>query len=381
MANKLHRGELFLTSLELDAFQRDLENSYKELFQSHLSVPWRLMPIDQPARSLGSPSVALATALSQLDVTAVDPNMITSQNVYTRSSDHVTWVDSPSVTESLHSTDEKAVKSSLNDKANSHMHDKVVDVESQESHIEKVEYDQSSSIYQKLHPPEEKLSGLPQWVQLLHRIVSEICYTTNIHIFVPPSQNGEAESEQQNFAIETVLDKLINNEYQSTSEVLNELYMVFVCAFRSFSPGTYQWMSALDLSSRLNDLRIANDLKDSEVSYKSYTATTMDTIKKHNGLSMDDFERELAIINNTQQDPVPNKDTSITEDEKSEFYDSVNTLDLEYHLELFTVFEHSAIWKIIGNGEIELDENNTDPKIFRAMIKWAKDKRESIATA
>uniref|UniRef100_A0A3B0MKB8 Uncharacterized protein n=1 Tax=Theileria annulata TaxID=5874 RepID=A0A3B0MKB8_THEAN len=203
----------------------------------------------------------------------------------------------------------------------------------------------------------------------------------------------DVEGEPKEWNIENILESLLMNEFENSSKVFSLVYMFLVRQFKVIPPGTLDWMCAQDMSNKLDQLRIQEGLLDSEKLH-SFPDETVDQpipqpvpeppleVKKPR-TSMEDFEHEISLINKSDD---YNSTISlpevkiITDEERMEFYNNVMELDQEYQLELFTVFEHAAVWKIVGNGEIELDDRNTDPKIYRGMIKWVKEKKKVATT-
>ncbi|BAM39434.1 conserved hypothetical protein [Theileria orientalis strain Shintoku] len=190
---------------------------------------------------------------------------------------------------------------------------------------------------------------------------------------------------------EYILENLLENKFENASYVFSLLYTFLVQQFKVAIPGSREWMCAQDVSNKLEELRSEKRLSDAEKLHNFQETpkpeapppqTTGDLPAhrepKRPRTSMEDFEHELSLINNVNEySPTISlpEVQSITDEERMEFYENAMLLQQDFQMELFTVFEHAAVWKIVGNGEIELDDQNTDPKIYRGMIKWVKEKR------
>ncbi|PHJ16243.1 bromodomain protein [Cystoisospora suis] len=64
----------------------------------------------------------------------------------------------------------------------------------------------------------------------------------------------------------------------------------------------------------------------------------------------------------------------VTPQERESFQQLLGQLDMEVHLELYSVFRDRALWLSFDTGEVELDDANTAPEVFRmyteAEEKW-----------
>ncbi|EAN34179.1 hypothetical protein TpMuguga_01g00941 [Theileria parva strain Muguga] len=211
----------------------------------------------------------------------------------------------------------------------------------------------------------------------------------------PEVRSGKVvDNKPKELDLENILESLLMNEFENSSKVFSLIYLFLVKQFKVIPPGTLEWMCAQDMSIKLDELRIAEGLMDSEKLHSFPDDTLVPQVIppplepappeiKKARTSMEDFEHEIALINKSDDYnstiSLPEV-KNITDEERMEFYSNVTELDQEYQLELFTVFEHAAVWKIVGNGEIELDDRNTDPKIYRGMLKWVKEKKKVVAT-
>ncbi|UKJ88307.2 hypothetical protein MACJ_000751 [Theileria orientalis] len=206
---------------------------------------------------------------------------------------------------------------------------------------------------------------------------------------------SETTKEKEVKGFEYILENLLANKFENASYVFSLLYTFLVLQFKIAPPGSNEWMSAQDISNKLEELRSERRLSDAEKLHNfqepqppeapQHPIVELPSYKepKRPRTSMEDFEHELSLINNVN-DYSPTislpEVQNITDEERMEFYENAMLLEKDFQMELFTVFEHAAVWKIVGNGEIELDDQNTDPKIYRGMIKWVKEKRNLTPT-
>ncbi|UKK00705.2 hypothetical protein MACK_000779 [Theileria orientalis] len=209
---------------------------------------------------------------------------------------------------------------------------------------------------------------------------------------------SESTKEKEVRGFEYILENLMENKFENASYVFSLLYTFLVQQFKKALPGSNEWMCAQDISNKLEELRSEKRLSDAEKLHNFQEPPKPEAPPpllhpiveapayrepKRPRTSMEDFEHELSLINNVN-DYSPTislpEVQNITDEERMEFYENAMLLEQDFQMELFTVFEHAAVWKIVGNGEIELDDQNTDPKIYRGMIKWVKEKRNLTPT-
>eukprot|EP01056_Protomagalhaensia_sp_Gyna25_P002251 Protomagalhaensia_sp_Gyna_25__2250@NODE_2229_length_1206_cov_4_054841_g1848_i0_p1_GENE_NODE_2229_length_1206_cov_4_054841_g1848_i0NODE_2229_length_1206_cov_4_054841_g1848_i0_p1_ORF_typecomplete_len158_score37_19UL42/PF17638_2/26UL42/PF17638_2/15_NODE_2229_length_1206_cov_4_054841_g1848_i020493 len=54
--------------------------------------------------------------------------------------------------------------------------------------------------------------------------------------------------------------------------------------------------------------------------------------------------------------------------ERRSFQKMLSALPVTAHLELYAQFEHTAKWREVKEGQVELDDANTPPAVFREMM-------------
>jgi len=65
---------------------------------------------------------------------------------------------------------------------------------------------------------------------------------------------------------------------------------------------------------------------------------------------------------------------AVTNEERAAFQCLLGKLEASQHLELFHQFESTAQWKQFPHGDVELDDRNTRPHVFRQMVGWCREK-------
>ncbi|KAH8581738.1 ABC transporter [Cryptosporidium sp. chipmunk genotype I] len=224
-------------------------------------------------------------------------------------------------------------------------------------------------------------------------------------------------------SLNCIISKLENNEYSSAAHVFSDVYSVWICGFRSVEPGKTLWTKAVDASLNFN-LKLLNEplQDDFLLTYpggtpKGSTKNVKSTIdgslgleppkkiqntgKNSNSLLFDGsgkdssyqtFSRSKKSTSNNQssqnssgsksnkaskkhfQAPSSYSAKGITEPERHEFQSLLSQLSQNDHVELFNSFFSTAHWKEVNSGEVELDDQQTPPNVFREMIKWCKVK-------
>lgn len=220
-------------------------------------------------------------------------------------------------------------------------------------------------------------------------------------------------------SLNCIINKLENNEYSSAAHVFCDIYSVWICGFRSVEPGKTLWTKTVDASLNFN-LKLLNEplQDDFLLTYPggaskgpSKTAKSIidgssvleppkkiqNTGKNTNSALFDDsgkdsgyhtFGRNKKSSNNQssqnssgsksnktskkQSQTSFNANKGITEPERHEFQSLLSQLSQNDHVELFNSFFFTAHWKEVNSGEVELDDHQTPPNVFREMIKWCK---------
>ncbi|GIX63114.1 bromodomain protein [Babesia caballi] len=136
--------------------------------------------------------------------------------------------------------------------------------------------------------------------------------------------------------------------------------------FKYQAPGTTPWMSAHDACCKLEKLRRDSGLVDSETAHVGFGG-------KHPPASMPTHVPKPLPVNLgfvVEMHPISNH-------EKLQFQEILSTLSAENHLEMYIAFEYLAVWRNVGNGDIELDDEATNPNVFREMMRWAQQRHLS----
>ncbi|OEH74978.1 bromodomain-containing protein [Cyclospora cayetanensis] len=95
-------------------------------------------------------------------------------------------------------------------------------------------------------------SDAADWPRRMQRILLELCKQPVCLPFLPrvsPAEAHYAELARKVYpavplSLETVLERLENGCYSRSLEVFNDVYSVFMCAFRYYEPGNQYWMMA-----------------------------------------------------------------------------------------------------------------------------------------
>ncbi|KAK1936470.1 hypothetical protein X943_003685 [Babesia divergens] len=367
MANTIFRGELYLTSAELESFRKRLEQLCAATLgeDAAVNVPWQLAPVDASAvRSIGMHQEPLDIGAS------LPPRRERSNNrpIRMNANESQTTVDVPG-----HSTIDDDIDSLFKE-----IMDEDEDFDEIELPIapqpnifpqqyETVEYEDQSPIYCLLNPAEGTFSNMPSWAQKFHAVISSLCRTKSGSMFLTPFKKNQEHTDvspenkvqtEPELSLQTVLENFLNNKYTSTTEAFSDVYMTIIDGFNTQVPGTEPWMTAQDACSKLEGLRRESGLVDSEIAHvagfggKHPPATQPPSLARQLPVNLD-FVSEIQPISNQ---------------EKVHFQETLATLSAECHLELYIAFEYLAVWRNVGNGEIELDDEATNPNVFRYVL-------------
>eukprot|EP00371_Babesia_bovis_P002108 XP_001610755.1 hypothetical protein [Babesia bovis T2Bo] len=363
MASTLYRGEILLTSTELEAFRERLNQLWEAAGEgSGVEVPWKLTPLD----------AAVSRAQSLLHSDLIDMNVsltpkrerssssIAKKNALRRSS-FSDVVDHETIDEDIDSLFQEIMDEEFDEIENI--------IEPHQSAYkdldETVDFDSASPVYPLLHPDESVLPNMPPWVEKFHNVISSLCRTKSGSHFVThldleltkPSEDENAPASLPKVTLQLVLEKLLKNNYSNATEAFAEVYSMLLSVFKFQNPGTQLWMFTHDACRRLDTLRRDSGLVDSEVANVGYGG-------KHPPAPI-----QVPVPPMPESVPVPVK--AVSTEEKLQFQDALAALSPENHVELYIAFEKLAVWRNIGNGEIELDDDATDPNVFRDMMRWA----------
>ncbi|KAK6590873.1 hypothetical protein RS030_111873 [Cryptosporidium xiaoi] len=228
-----------------------------------------------------------------------------------------------------------------------------------------------------------------------------------------------------------IIKKLENNEYLNAANVFNDIYSVWICAFRAIEPGGILWTKTIDACLNFN-LKLLNEPLKDDFSL-TFPGTTKNSGINKGSKNIDDVNKDgppfkkmneknnvfynerykkesylpnygtgASSVGNDHFSNNKNKRTNqqgnsksnnkggkknsnnyessnslnntISEVERREFQLLLGKLSQNDHVELFNSFLSTAHWKEVDTGEVELDDQQTPPNIFREMIKWCKIK-------
>ncbi|CBZ52616.1 conserved hypothetical protein [Neospora caninum Liverpool] len=287
------------------------------------------------------------------------------------------------------------------------------------------------------------------WVCWMHEVLVELCKQPVCLPFFPrvsPRDTHYPELARKVFpaipiTLESVLDRLERNEYTCTEEVFNDVYTVFLCAFRYYEPGNQYWMMAQEASIVFQSLTqnkrllscdfdgfIAGALNHSSASASSLGVSTPGAAggpglppasvghqssvgskqqiagrverkgrgrdagkagkgkakgRGATGLQNSGTSGELGNVYHAGASgahlfpsgpSVPAASGVVKAEEREAFQQILGQLDMEVHLELYSVFKDRAMWLSFGTGEVELDDASTAPEVFREMVAWCRGK-------
>ncbi|CDR94264.1 hypothetical protein, conserved [Babesia bigemina] len=365
MANTLFRGELFFTASELESFHQRLKELWDAASKDDaaVDVPWQLAPLDAAI-----PRGHYHLLSEAVDMNAsLPPKRERSNNIQLKknASRRTLASDIPG-----HSTIDDDIDSLFKEIMDEGFDEMEGPFESHKSAFpqqeETVEYDNTSSLFPLLNPDDAVLTSMPTWLQKLHHVVASLCHTKSGSLFAAPIEGaaegtfetaGEEASPMppvKSVTLHIVLEKVLQNGYASSTEAFAEIYAMLLTMFKFQAPGTIPWMSTHDACCKLEKLRRDSNLVDSETAHVSFggkhlPAANPMTLPRQLPASLD-FVAEIQPVSSQ---------------EKAQFQDALMALPEDCHVELYIAFEHLAAWKILGNGEIELDDEATNSNVFR----------------
>lgn len=385
MANTAFRGELYFTAPELESFRKRLHQLWSpgSAEDAVVNVPWQLAPLD------GSASRALH--LHNLDSLDMDLNlpprrersnsrtlrMSNSAQSFTKEVPGHSTIDDDD--DDIDSLFKEIMDEEDDEDFEANFTEPEVQMETNEKAFpqlnETVEYEKDTVIYALLHPEKGTFSNMPSWVEKIHGIIVQLCQYKTGQLFInspepateKKEENMETEAQPQLFetmSLSIILENLLKNKYTSTTEVFADVYMTLVTAFEREPAGNEKWMSAQDACARLEGLRRDSGLVDSETAHVAGFGGKHPPAA-HPRLLVKPLPANLDFVAEIQP---------ITKQEKMQFHEILQFLPPERHLELYIAFEYTAIWRNLGTGELELDDEATNPSVFREMMKWSKER-------
>ncbi|ORM42013.1 uncharacterized protein BXIN_1033 [Babesia sp. Xinjiang] len=371
MANTAFRGEILLTATELESFKERMNQLWASAADegATVDVPWKLTPLDAAVARAHS---LLQSELSDLNATLSPKRERSSSTLAKRNAIRRTLsadvAGRANIDEDIDSIFKEIMDEELDEIDNT-----ITPHQAQFQHLdEPVEYDDTSSVYPVLHPDNAVLANMPPWVEKFHDVISSLCRTKSGSVFVKPleidlSNLSNTTEEQEplpqlpNVTLQIVLEKLLSNNYTSATEAFAEVYSLLLTMFKFQDPGTMPWMSTHDACCKLEKLRRDSGLVDSETANVSFGG-------KHPPAPLPNaFSKRPQVTLGIVAETRP-----ISADEKVQFQDVLAALSPENHVELYIAFEYLAVWRNVGNGEIELDDDATNPNVFRDMLRWAR---------
>ncbi|CDI83007.1 hypothetical protein, conserved [Eimeria acervulina] len=252
------------------------------------------------------------------------------------------------------------------------------------------------------------------WPQRMQRILLELCRQPVCLPFLPrvsPSDAHYNELARKVFpavplSLETVLDRLEQGGYYSRSlEVFNDIYSVFLCAFRYYEPGHQYWMMAHEAALAFSALTVGeplcnvfgpppNSSSSSSSSSSSFHGNAASHADDHWELSSSRSTNHRNAARNAAKTKTPkNYDTQRTRsrggakgfapsegggdipvsvEERQTFQELLSQLSMDAHFQLYNTFKDRATWVSFDTGEVELDDGATMPHVFREMVQWCK---------
>lgn len=255
-----------------------------------------------------------------------------------------------------------------------------------------------------LHPPEDAAD----WPRRMQRILLELCKQPVCLPFLPrvsPNEAHYAELARKVYpavplSLETVLERLENGEYTRSLDVFNDVYTVFMCAFRYYEPGNQYWMMAQEASLAFGALTMGeplcsaftpasaghNDTASHEwgrAGEEAWDSGAKGTKAKGGGkmASKTKSTRNLQESGSAKvkarggrmpplQPLAPN--APVTVEERQAFQELLTQMSMDAHFQLYNTFKDRAKWISFDTGEVELDDGATLPFVFREMVQWCR---------
>eukprot|EP01053_Blabericola_migrator_P003142 Blabericola_migrator_1__3141@NODE_1918_length_3563_cov_38_793192_g1226_i0_p2_GENE_NODE_1918_length_3563_cov_38_793192_g1226_i0NODE_1918_length_3563_cov_38_793192_g1226_i0_p2_ORF_typecomplete_len448_score51_25Bromodomain/PF00439_25/9_8e03Bromodomain/PF00439_25/0_35_NODE_1918_length_3563_cov_38_793192_g1226_i0391382 len=175
--------------------------------------------------------------------------------------------------------------------------------------------------------------------------------------------------------LRNIISKLEAGQYTTALEVFNEIYGFFLAGFRHYQPASPHWIRIHQLVTAFFASASSYPLKDDFVGppsvieeeahpkhpppgSKPARVTSAVKKRKRTGESKGK-KRSTTLIDG--EPPVRNR-------ERRNFQKLLAALPVAAHLELYAKFKASAQWKEVKEGQVELDDANTPPAVFREMM-------------
>ncbi|KAH0487266.1 MAG: hypothetical protein KVP17_002573 [Porospora cf. gigantea B] len=209
---------------------------------------------------------------------------------------------------------------------------------------------------------DQTFKRLPKWTREIHQALTDVLRERHItptysaiESTWPPLRDSAVHRDfvsklggaPEPLSMTTLLMKLEQSHYRTPLEALNDIYNVWLCDFRYFEPGSIIWAEVYRRAKAFQD--------------------------KINKLGLDSFEK------------VPERPPAVVEpvlpvscEERTTMCQILENLSADQHVALYEIFRNTACWTEVNPGDMELDETNTAPEVFREMLQWCRDQAQSI---
>ncbi|XP_026191830.1 uncharacterized protein LOC34617651 [Cyclospora cayetanensis] len=247
-------------------------------------------------------------------------------------------------------------------------------------------------------------SDAADWPRRMQRILLELCKQPVCLPFLPrvsPAEAHYAELARKVYpavplSLETVLERLENGCYSRSLEVFNDVYSVFMCAFRYYEPGNQYWMMAQEAALAFGALtageplcnvfapasasqdqgnqewnRAGDDVWEATRGSHLKGAAKMGSQKTRSGTNRD-FQSQAVRGGRGPTPPPVAAEAPVTVEERQAFQELLTQMNMDAHFQLYNTFKDRAKWISFDTGEVELDDGATLPFVFREMVQWCR---------
>eukprot|EP00922_Rhytidocystis_sp_ex-Travisia-forbesii_P051462 GHVS01076375.1.p1 GENE.GHVS01076375.1~~GHVS01076375.1.p1 ORF type:complete len:537 (+),score=74.83 GHVS01076375.1:77-1687(+) len=277
--------------------------------------------------------------------------------------------------------------------------------------------------------------ALERWRMLCRSVMVTLCDDMSAGLFasLPFGSMSTSEGALERLAkdvapavpisITEVIAKLDTDGYASFVEFVADVDTVWTCAFRASEPGSHLWMEAHRASlvfrnllehEKLLDFVImpeprkheqnaaaekmageAESLPESTVGQQQVDQPGEEQRPHDEQVVDSEMGGELGDQNGSEGGTPSSSnegastgepgvagtiDTSTCAEDRKRFEDLLGTLTQEQHLQLYDLFQQTAVWKEMPDGVVELDDKRTSVEVFRQMVLWCEgNTEESVA--
>eukprot|EP01071_Lankesteria_metandrocarpae_P014468 Lankesteria_metandrocarpae@DN848_c0_g1_i1.p1 len=273
---------------------------------------------------------------------------------------------------------------------------------------------------------------LVSWAQRFHRAITCLCKQESCksfvdevnfhgHLLASHGKDGKINKPSYSMDLRTVLSKLEQGLYTRQVDVFNDVYCVWLSAYRAYDPGSPMWMSAHDASTLFAEQIALHPLRDdfhpssppshvasvktpklSKLSAADNSSESVDRILQqimgHQTTSSTPARKAAARTSlnsdantgavaggstNTFGNGKGKKSPRASKKPKTTNSVPVNTTELEsmikallpeQQLQLYSEFRTSACWTESSDGCISLNQDSTSNAAFAKMLLWCKKK-------